>query len=515
MTIHYPLLLLTLLACSQASALVVRDYSATRHIRLNGFPNSPSINQAFIHAGLDLSGVGWNTSNTNFQYTMVSPLHFIGANHARPNNGNTLHFITQDGIVRNYTVASSTAITNDSGEASDLFIGTLSSPIPSTDGVNFHPYINLPSELSYTNKQVIILGKPARGAKQRIHSFQNSSSSNTNTTRVFTMRYLTAFGNDDDAHVESGDSGSPVFIDENDIAAIVGVNSLVSSTTSVITSHANSIPYYAAKLNAEMATKGYHMTKSRPGTTSITLSHQLPAAPIRAGHSFNITLSLTNTTAQSADNVKVSNTLPAATVFHGISGSEWFSDNSGLHSRRANIAGSALSPDQVISITIPSPGSYTHTLRFSSDQSAEVSQNHSLSVIESFVSFASSLADQSPTGDDDLDGISNLLEYIFGGDPATPSQLHQDGVTLLMPQIEKDGASYKISFLRRKDAALRAITYQLTSSTTLENGTWSDATSQITGTSTTSLSADFEKVTHSLSSAGNARFFRIEATLAE
>ena len=82
---HVALLTLIILSASllNTEALVIRGYSSGTHNRFLNFPGSASHNPNFIHAAYDLSGVGWDTADTRSQYTMVSPIHFVGANHAR------------------------------------------------------------------------------------------------------------------------------------------------------------------------------------------------------------------------------------------------------------------------------------------------------------------------------------------------------------------------------------------------------------------------------------------------
>ncbi len=124
---------LFLLGSTALHALVMRVYDPAQHDRFTGFPSAPVHNPTFMHAALNIFGVGWHTGNTASQLTMVSPLHFVGANHYKPGVGATIRFVASDGAIKNYTVASQVAITNDGGVPSDLFYGTLTSPIPEAD----------------------------------------------------------------------------------------------------------------------------------------------------------------------------------------------------------------------------------------------------------------------------------------------------------------------------------------------------------------------------------------------
>ena len=67
-------------------------------------------------------------------------------------------------------------------------------------------------------------------------------------------------------------------------------------------------------------------------------------------------------------------------------------------------------------------------------------------------SWSANLIDQSATGDDDKDGIINLLEYAFGGDPTTASLQMNGGNTRLFPHYERIGDNmHTLSYIRRKD----------------------------------------------------------------
>lgn len=500
-------------------ALVLRSYDASKHLRFLNFPSNPSHNSQFIHAAYDLTGVGWHSIFSPRQLTMVSPLHFVGANHYKPGLGATIRFLSSDGNIHNFTVASQTAITNDSGQSSDLFIGTLNTPIPAGNNINYYPYLNLSFDLQYYFKQLIVLGATGRGGEGSIQSIQNSSVSGLNTTRVLRFRYTAASGDDADCYFESGDSGSPVFVEQNGAPAIVGTNSYVASFLSGNRdNYSNFIPYYVDKLNTVMELDGYRMTKATTGSTSLTLTHTLPSSTIRAGHSFDILLAMENTGNNMAENIRLTNTFPAGTNITNSSNTPWFDQpfvsDSVISSRKASIDSDSNS-SYSITLTIPDAGSHSHSVVFSSDQSTSTTQNYTINVIESFISWADDLTDKSSSGDDDRDGIINLLEYAFGGDPETSSQFIEGETTHLLPQYSENGGVHTISYVRRKDYVQRALSYNLTSSTNLTSGSFTDASTLISDTDTASVNDDLELVTYTLTKSGTERFFRIEVTLNE
>ncbi|MBK1831439.1 hypothetical protein JIN77_11925 [Verrucomicrobiaceae bacterium R5-34] len=451
---------------------------------------------------------------------MVSPLHFVGANHYRPGVGATLRFLDKNGVLRDYTVATQTNITNDEGENSDLFIGTLNTAITDSDAITYHPYLNYDRELSYYNKSLIVLGKTTRGGAGTIAQITDSPVSNLNTTRVLRFDYLVRSNDEDGCYFETGDSGSPVFVDQNGVAAIVGTNSLLSSVTTPAgtnyLNYSNFIPHYVDKLNVVMESTGYRMTKAIPGSTTLVLSHTPPSTTIRAGHDFTIGLNLGNTGSSMAENVKLENSLSTSYSVSSASGSSWFdeSTNTLIAARRASID-TGENTDYSLTLSIPLAGNHTHTVTYRSDQSSEVSESFTIEVMESFLSWSLGLSDPSVTGDDDHDGVSNLLEYVFGGDPAVASRLVAGENISLLPQFQLVGGSYTLSYVRRIDYADRAITYQLTSSSTLAIDSFSDASAMISNTSISAINAEYEQVTLTLAPSGSERVFRIEVTLDE
>ncbi|BDS06118.1 hypothetical protein NT6N_11580 [Oceaniferula spumae] len=516
------------LSLGSVDALAIRVYDPDRHDRFLNFPTAPTHNLQFMHAGFNLTGVGWWTppGNTDYQFTMVSPMHYIGASHASPGAGNVLRFLSLDNIIRDYTVADRVFIPIDDDTSSDLFIGKFNQPIPSSHGIGFHPYLNLPNESQYLNRAVILLGKPARGASQTTATITDSG---INDTRVISMPYTIASGGNDEAYYEQRDSGSPVFIDQNGTAAIIGVNSVLATVTTnppigppVTTGYvnfANFVPHYVDKLNDVMEVDGYRMTKAIPGSTTLTLTHSPPSSVIRAGHAFSLELNLNNTGAIISENVKLINMFPDGSIVTGASGSAWFDESSATETRarRAKID-SGNDTDYTLTLTFPTPGTKVHTVTYSSDQTPlgpSTTQNFNLEVIESFISWTANLVDKSASGDDDMDGVGNLLEYVFGGDPTVPSRQVAGTTVSLLPTYTNTGSGHTFSFVRRKDFTQRAITYSLESSTTLENGSFTDASALINNTQTSSINDDYELVTLSLTLSGDERFFRIDVELNE
>jgi len=528
-------LLVSFAFTESSNALEIRSYSASRHERFSGFPAAPvgNSNSNFIARNVDLTGVGWYAQDTRRQYTLVSPTHFVGANHFRPSTNGQLRFVDQDGTVRTYEIGTINSIPNDEGEASDLFLGTLEGVIPDSDKVNFQPYLSLPSESNYQGQNILFTGhrlatpKNLRIGSGTIGSFSNfgddpvTSGSSINSTRTFQIVYSNIGFGGDDAYAESGDSGSPSLVVVDGRGAIVGTHTAVANATiniglatpGTIVTYDTFVPHYIDELNALMELDGYHMTRAVPGTvkptTTLTLTPAFPTI-IRAGYPFTLDLAVANTgVVTDANNLKLSATLPASAT---PDGTLWINSvtPSSVQSRRGGLA-TGQSSTLSLTMTVPAPGTFNSSLTLSADEFASSSQPLTLDIIGSFRSFTSALSDPSESGDDDGDQIPNLLEYAFNGDPTANSQFNE-GASIL-PTITRNGSTFTFQHLQRKDFIDRGLTYELQSSPSLADGSWTTATPDSTGT--TSLDSDFETVTTTFSTPPPAQFFRVQVTLTE
>ena len=95
-------------------------------------------------------------------------------------------------------------------------------------------------------------------------------------------------------------------------------------------------------------------------------------------------------------------------------------------------------------------------------------------------------------GDDDHDGLSNLMEYATGSDPHANgfSQTNVQGATVSLGQPQFAFQPYiSALFSRRKDRVASGLTYEIQGSGDLVN--WYDATAQAT---VTAENGDYEVV---------------------
>lgn len=260
-----------LLILAEVNALQIRNFNSDVHDRFSsGYPSNPVMNtsQSFIAAGHDLSGIGWRKSNSGSSHAMVTPLHFLGANHAKPALSDSLRFVNADGVLKSYGINKITTIKNDSDQAIDLFVGELDAPIPPTDNITYYKVGDLPTQASYLGLPILTYGKFARMGAGTIDLFGDLA--NFNNTRVFVFDYAKMGGDDNDAYGEGGDSGSPSFIVDNGELVLVGTHSaLINDTINHLFRTVDAfVPHYLDKINTAIAASGYQVNAPLPITLS-------------------------------------------------------------------------------------------------------------------------------------------------------------------------------------------------------------------------------------------------------
>jgi len=521
-----PLAILAVAAClaTPASALVLRVYSPASHDRFTGFPANPSHNGSFIHSGLDLTGVGYHSgsgADTRKQFTLISPKFFVSANHFRPPVGTTVRFVASDNQYVERAISALHTIPNSNGEATDLLLGELSEPVDPASGVQFLPYLNLATEGAYAGQPLVVLGKNARGGRGTISptfiDFGDdpiTGGSGINSTRAMQFTYSTLGGGNDDAHAEAGDSGSPSLVVSGGRAAIVGTHTAVLSALGTTTTVDTFVPHYVEELNAVMESDGYHMTDANPASVALGLTQELPTGTIRAGYPFTITISVENQDlTNDTNNLRVVQTLPAQAELGLVSGTKWFPETAAgkVTALRGGLGPNTIS-SFMVDLTLPDPGSFTSALTLSYDEGATVIEHMPFTVIESYRSWSRDLSDGTPEADPDNDNIPNLLEYAFGGNPveASPEKSPAADYTEAGEQPRA-----RITYRRRTDAEVRGLSYIVESGSSLADGSWANADSEIAETIVTPEDAGFEIVEVLFAASNDRRFFRLRVDLNE
>ncbi len=92
--------------------------------------------------------------------------------------------------------------------------------------------------------------------------------------------------------------------------------------------------------------------------------------------------------------------------------------------------------------SVAPPAGYTLNYAYNSNQIALVSTSGFASRIAGF----SGLADMTPKGDPDQDGVNNLLEYVLNGDPGTADPA-------ILPDLDASGTNFVFTFIRRELSA--------------------------------------------------------------
>jgi autotransporter-associated beta strand protein len=246
-----------LLVCSLASALTINGYDPTRHNRFSsGYPTAPVANTDadFIGLGYDWSGVGWSATNSSQSVVLLGPQHFLYANHYPPSA--TLQFCSSDGELKSYDVQTLSGSLGPS-TTSDLAVGVLSEPIPSTDNVTYYSILFLGySPASYYDYDLYVYGFTARIGIGSIDSVVNGI---TTKDGVFHSGYYFGYPFDtttpDLATLQTGDSGSPSFLydDATKQLYIAGAHFATSSTEG----YDSALPLMLKYVNAYMAQTGY------------------------------------------------------------------------------------------------------------------------------------------------------------------------------------------------------------------------------------------------------------------
>ncbi|MCM8813416.1 MAG: PEP-CTERM sorting domain-containing protein [Candidatus Omnitrophica bacterium] len=249
-------------------AIQINEYDPQRHDRFLSGTNRE--NPSFFAAGYDFSGVGWNSVNSNQCVTMVSPLHFVGANHYRIPVGSNVLFVNREGMLKSYTVAGYDELTSVDGsgqtQTADLVLGRLAAAISAVDDIAF--YRVLDTDLSfYVGKEFLPYGWTHRvgrdtfgGANDRF-ALANSGANNATVSMVYDYHKVNTSAYPDEAGLQGGDSGSPTLMAWNNELTVLGTHFAVDDSNPTYRLNIDSfLPYYIPQLNAKMAPSGYSIS---------------------------------------------------------------------------------------------------------------------------------------------------------------------------------------------------------------------------------------------------------------
>jgi hypothetical protein len=508
---------------TDVGALELRVYNPTAHLRMTGYPAAPQVNPAFLNPGgnpvtrLDLSGIGWSVQDPTKQLTLVSPRHFVGANHFRPGIGSTVRFLGTDNTLHTLTIASITALPNENGSASDLYLGEFTGEIPDTAAVLPLPYLNLATETAYAGQSIIVAGQAARGGKGVIGSVSDFGGDPITggagiQTRAFTFSYTSAAGSVDDAHAQGGDSGSPSVAIRSGRAALVGTHTAVLTALGTVTTYDTLVPHYAPGINALMEDTGLRLRKIDPPATSFSITGGATDPTVRMGEPLICRFTLTNTSSAEADNVNVRISSPPSLPPGQFVASGW-RDNADGSLRRSGLTASGAASFDITFAAAPQLGTILISLLVKSDGSAPQSQDFPITILPSFAGWAQNLTAPGILDDGDADGITNLLEYACGGDPLSASVHLANTMEPLTPGIIGDPRM--LTFIRRSDATERGLRYFLQRSTDLTPASW-ETLRHLTPTLLAQPATGFEKAAFDLPvDETRSTFYRLQIELDE
>ncbi|MDB6079219.1 MAG: hypothetical protein JWO82_2966 [Akkermansiaceae bacterium] len=471
-----PLLLVAALTpCARAVVIRTGTADFTNTVRLAWMPDRHEENPGFPIPIASLRGIGWpeqSTGEWHRQMAMISPLHFVYANHYTVSNTWRLSFELADGTLLNQQILNTQTVKNAQGQDTDLLLGTLQAPVSlAATGIAPFPVANLGSDANYLGQRAWVFGKVATAGRGTFAGFGTLTADGFNHTRFIYFDYKNASGAADDCYFESGDSGSPTFIVESGQPALIGTHSYENEITGGHRSYDTFIPDYLTQLDAMMDAQGYHVKRLHPAATTLNLS-AAPAAPLQTGQARSVLFTIDNAGSADAHNLTLTLTfsVPPAT----LSGSGWIceqGDTAGAWlCRRGGVPQAGTAPLTASWSDPGDSGSISVNGSLGWDGGNAVTLAATLPVSASSTSFytawAASLSQPGAAEDPDRDGVVNLLEYAFGGDPAAASTMAIGGYPLL-PRL-KDST---LLFARRTDASQRGLVYHLETSTDLSSWT--------------------------------------------
>lgn len=258
----------------------------------NAYPDDPTQtanDTTFYLNNVDFSGVGWKLpgvlgtdSGTAWNVAMIDSTHFVGAYHVAAlgdlSVGNTLNFRpsgSTSAIVTG-TVANLQNVPNPDGSKSDVLLGTLSAPLPSSIAT----YLIAPAaaypQVMYVYGRSSEVGQSNADFTQSGIPFQiDGNPADNETLNGLFYSYNQPGGTPDptmpstvgnnESHLEEGDSGGPSFLLVGGKLQLVGTHAAVASyedigqsvppgvTDDTAYSIDSYLPDYAAEIEAMIA----------------------------------------------------------------------------------------------------------------------------------------------------------------------------------------------------------------------------------------------------------------------
>ncbi|MFM7133180.1 MAG: dockerin type I domain-containing protein [Planctomycetota bacterium] len=236
--------------------------------------------RAFMGEAYDWSGVG--RSSNGAWVTMISPTHFVSANHYHPNAGDTITFFEGNsalGPSHAYTVAAFGYDTTYGGQSSDLWLGRLTAPLSPKHRIATYPVLALGGDAAYLDSFILAYGAPNRVGTSRLGAIVDDFEIGRTRTMRFWFHAAEGTGTGaSDCHLIGGDSGGPSFALVGGRLALVGVHFTTNDTNGVPDpedswpfgygwSGDSFVPFYIDQLDANMGAERVRVVRSRADFT--------------------------------------------------------------------------------------------------------------------------------------------------------------------------------------------------------------------------------------------------------
>ena len=522
---------LAVTAVSQSQALIVSEYNASIHKRLLNFPKlvyqvTPSPNPGFIADASLFRAIGWPESPSDWtrQMALVSPRHMIYATHYTLTPSWQIIFVGNDGNQHLHGIESQHPVINTLGQQTDLMIVTLSTPVDTSLGIDPFPVLNLPTESDYTGKPVLVCGSFVDSGTGTIGGLINlTNDPGFDTTRFIYFDYdrNATNQNPNACRFWYGDSGAPSFVMENGRPAILGTASGFDDLTPndgidgpVFRNYIGSIPSYLPQLDALMEPKGYHIKRFYPAATTITTT-AASTGTLRRMKTGGVSITANNSGAETAHNVNLD--LTFTTAPSSVVGTGWICEAATplvWKCRRGGISNGASASITATWASLPDAENLPVSIARSYDGAAPATNTASLPILQNYVSWINGVSAPAHDADPDHDGITNLIEYAFGGSPSQSSQFSPDGGSLL-PHAAMIGGNLIVRFPWRTDAAVRGLSYCVEFSDGLASGTWGTGAPAGTTFECAASAPGFDRITISVPMNAGRRFVRVRVSLDE
>ena len=368
-----------------------------------------------------------------------------------------IRFRGADGVVRSYEVAGEQHVMRN-GAYTDLVVGTLATPVDPSTGVLPFPVANLGSNASYLGRDLLVLGKVGKGGTTRYSGFEtipNEVAPFNNTSYAY-FDFRIAAGAATDIYLEGGDSGSPTLMDEGGQLSLVGIHSSIWNRQTpqgwIIRSDDIFLPDYLQEMDAFMEGEGHHIRRRYTDPVDLRISLS-PIDPFVAGYPGELGIAVQATGSGTAHNVTMTLQVTGASwvggpgwICYQISPDTW-------SCRRASMSAGFTSNLSAYWASVPASSPVYAGAVGSADGVSQATAAIQVSTSgDPYDDWAAGLSDPSFDADLDSDGLSNLLEYAFGGNPYSAKDSPH-------PVLQMVTTGVQLDFPRRTDAAARRLEY--------------------------------------------------------